>query len=146
MDTNSLIYAFENALDIIPNNARDDEGVFIGFVSITEPLGLNAILSEYTSCIDKMLADLPLTDCQYLELLTSRSFTYDEYKELWKVKPNGFYQSMICKVLLITTEQDRQLFTSLAVDDSHAKFVEFLKVYAKNNNKFLHNLIYEIYD
>ncbi|HEY1032905.1 MAG TPA: hypothetical protein VGD89_14105 [Flavipsychrobacter sp.] len=117
----------------------------MGHISVTEPTGLDAMLTVYTAYIDDLLRRLPLDPLQYLTLITSRSFTYDEYKALWTVKQYAIKDTTICKVLLITTEDERLLFTSVALDDSHENFVRFLEIYTKNSNHFLHNLIYEIY-
>jgi hypothetical protein len=140
-----LIEAYRNAIDIAPFDGKGDNSVFLGFISITEAVGLDAILTAYTSYIDKLLKKLPLSSFQYIELITARAFTYAEYQALWQVRTKDMRNCKICQVLLINSEEERRLFTSVAKDESHESFVQFLQVYTKNNNHFLHNLLYESY-
>lgn len=142
-----LIDVFSKAIAVIPFDEREtSNSFFVGQVSITEETGLEAMLEEYTAYIDSLIRDLPLTDAQLLELIISRGFTYQEYKSLWQLRAKDVPRSMICKVLVITNEEELRLFTtSVAGDDTHERFVEMLQTYTNNCNKFLHNLIYETY-
>lgn len=147
MTIDSLVTVFKNALFIVHDTSLDNGGVFLGTVSIREPAGMDAMLKAYTSYIDGLLATLPLTPSQYLELLTARAFTFDEYQALWlpNIKPKDYHHYIIYRVLLITDEQDKLLFTSVR-DNSHADFDSFLQVYTAHCNHLLHSLLYEIYD
>lgn len=140
-----LLEAFTEALVIVPQSRQDDEGVFLGFVSILDPAGLDAILQRYTGYIDKLLQTLPLTTAQYIELITSRCFAYEQYRQLWQAKPHQIKRCILAKVLLMTTEEERQLFISVAQDDTHDSFVHFLKTYTERHNPFLYHFLYEIY-
>lgn len=140
-----LLQSFLNAVDLLSDDEKHD-GVFFGSVSITDRTGLEAILVRYTGYIDQLLLTLPLSPAQQFELIISRCCTYDEYCMLWDstIKPKDFQDYKIFNVLLITTEKERFLFTSVR-DDSHEEFVLFLQEYTKCNNPFLYNFLYETY-
>lgn len=145
IQTQDLLKRFLDTVDLPPDEERHN-GVFLGTISITDKSGLDGVLSAYTTYIDKLLDSLPLSSAQYIELLLCRCFTYDEYCQLWdmSIKPKDYDSYMIFKVLLIQTEQERNLFTSVR-EASHEDFVPFLKRYTGVYNPYLHHLIYETY-
>lgn len=146
MTRKDLIHDFYNAVDLLSEDERQS-GVFFGTISITEAAGLEAILVRYTQYIDKLLQTLPLTPLQHIELLVSRTFTFAEYCMLWDmtIKQKDFQDYMIFRVLFISTDKERLLFTSVR-QARHEDFLELLEKYTRYNNPFLHNFLYEIYN
>lgn len=139
---NEIEHLIYSTVDIVP---QGEDSVFLGVFSLVDNVEtLNLILARITAYYDTLLANLPLSISQTIQLQLQRPFTYEEYKSLFTVtQEKHFAHHAIFRTLLITTRGEQLLFTNNpSRDDSYKSYVALLQSWSKVHHPLIHSLLY----
>lgn len=143
-----LISIFCKATHIIPpsDDGADEGSFFLGFMQVLDcEAGFDEVVKAYCKAVDNLLATVSMTDLQKLQMLFLRPFSFDEFLLLFdkNIRHIDFARYPIFSTLLITSEDDRRLFTHLRNPDRyeyHNRHSQHLRLHNPLMYKFLYDV------
>lgn len=150
IDKEQLISIFCNTVDIVPpsSDGADEDSVFLGFMQVLDcDEGFDELVKAYCKAVDNVLAMVSMTDLQRLQLLLLRPFSFDEYQLLYdkNIRHIDFTRYPIFSTLLITSEDDRRLFTHLHSPERH-EYHNRHSQHLRLHNPLMYQFLYEVHD
>lgn len=150
IDKEQLISIFCDTTHIVPpsSDGADEGSVFLGFIEIQDcEAAFDEVVRTYCKKVDKVLTTIPMTDLQRLQLLFLRPFSFDEFLLLFdrNIRHLDFTRYPIFSTLLITSEDDRRLFTHLRNPDRH-EYHNRHSQHLRLHNPLMYQFLYGIHN